>query len=157
MTHSKVDDFAADQTEYASAIALVQQTGRSLSSVARESGLSSSQLKRLIVLSEANGDPEHAGRAADDRIAEAAQTISILAAEKIIERLESDGDDLKPGELVRVYRSAVETVAQKRRWNYGGSGIPSESGVSAMRALLEEGDITISKRVPDTEVIDITQ
>ena len=145
------------QARYADAIALVQDQGLGVIQAAQEVGVSASHLARKINELGASRDTSAAAYAADQRILETSQTLSILTAEKLLERVENEGDTMKTPELTKIYKSASDTVATKQQWAKGGSVLPSgETGISALAKLLEEGDITITKRDAAAKAIDVT-
>lgn len=63
---------------------------------------------------------------------------------------------MKNQELIKTYKAAVETVGTKRRWSQGGNGTPSDSGISAMARLLEDGDIILTKRDVSRDALDVS-
>ena len=110
----------ADPTaRYADAIALVQDQGLGVTQAAREVGVSASHLSRKINELGAKRDTSAAAYAADQRILETSQTLSILTAEKLLERVEKEGDTMKTPELSKIYKAASDTVATKQQWAKG--------------------------------------
>jgi len=142
---------------YADAISLVQDRGFGVVQAAREVGVNASHLSRKINELGAKSDMSAAAYAADQRILETSQTLSALSAEKLLERIEKESDTMETPELTKIYKAASDTVATKQQWAKGGGGPPgAANGVSALARLLEEGDITITKRKAEQEAIDVT-
>jgi len=145
------------QERYTAAIALVQDQGLSVIQAAREVGVSASHLSRKINDLGAKSDTSAAAHAADQRILETSQTLSALSAERLLERVEKEGDTMKTPELTKIYKAASDTVATKQQWAKGGGGPPgADNGVSALARLLEGGDITITKRDAARDAIDVS-
>ena len=85
--------------------------------------MSSSHLLRKLNAIGNHGDSESRDAVADQRILEMSQAMSTMAGEKIIDRFENQGDQIKMTELQKVYTASTTQVAAERRWVQGfGSG-----------------------------------
>jgi len=156
-TAALIRSLGADGGRYVEALVLVQQQGTSVMKAAREAGVDASRLRKIVNSAAAKGQGDDAlAIEADRQIEEMSQTVALLAAEQLIDRLENEGDTMKNQELIKSYRAGVETVAAKRRWNQGGHHPSEQSGASVLASLLEEGDLTITKRDPSREAIDVS-
>ena len=156
MSNRRLRHLQSNADEYAEALNRVLCDDWSVTKAARETGVSAAALRQLLVSHGSGGDQDRIDQAADDRLLAATHAIALLAAERLVERLEAQGDQLKTQELLKAYKSASELVALKRQWSKGGRPPVEESGVSALAALLQEGDIAITKRDPAKEAIDVS-
>ena len=149
-------DSADMQGRYANAIALVRDHDYSIRKAARELGISASHLARKVDSIGASGDLQARAAAGDRRILEMSQAMSTLAAETLLERLESEGDELKTTELTKIYTAATNQVAAKQRWSQGSTERVIDEGMSAIAKLLRGNDITVTKRDAAMDAIDVT-
>lgn len=99
-----------------------------------------------VVSSEADGRDASFQALADHSI-----VASTIALERITERLVDDEHEWKDSDLARTYVATAEKaqslIARPKA---------EDSGVSALRELMQEGDITITKRDPTKDAIDVT-
>jgi hypothetical protein len=59
-------------------------------------------------------------------------------------------------ELTKVYTSSTNQVAAKQRWSQGGSGSSPGGAMTALANFLRGHDITVSKRDPADEAVNVT-
>lgn len=144
------------QAKYANAIALVRDHDFSITRAAREVGISATHLTRKLNAIGADGDLQRQAAAGDQRILEMSQALSTLSGERLLDRMEQEGDRMKVSELAKVYTSSTNQVAAKQRWSQGTWSAPKETGVSALVALLEAADIEITRCDPLEDAVDIT-
>jgi molybdenum-dependent DNA-binding transcriptional regulator ModE len=143
------------EAKYANAIMLVRDHGYSISRAARELGISATHLNRKISRIGANGDFQKQAEASDRRILEMSQSMSIMAGEKLLERMEQRGDQMTTTELAKIYTGSTNQVAAKQRWSQGGSGASTAGAITVLAKFLVGREITVSERDPADEAVDV--
>jgi transposase-like protein len=136
------------EAKYANAIMLVRDHGYSVSRAARELGISATHLNRKISRIGANGDFQKQAEASDRRILEMSQSMSLMSGERLLERIEQQGDQMSTTELTKVYTSSTNQVAAKQRWTQGGSGTSAGGAITVLAKFLVGREITVSERDP---------
>lgn len=137
------------QQRIANGLAMIQG-GQSIKGAARACGIPMSTLwgyaRGVSDLSRENDG----GRGRDlDAILDASIDVSLIAAERLRESLVND--EWKAGDLVKAYGVATDKVALLNQ-----RSTDAPSGIRELfAAVLAEGDVTIRKRDPADEAIDV--
>jgi len=87
-----------------------------------------------------------------EEVTEHSYDISRMAAEAIKESLSDRPADWRPGDLVKAYGVATDKIIAIRN----APASQTAPGISALAALLEGADVTITKRDPAKHAIDVT-
>ena len=147
---------ADKKAKYANAIALVRNHGFSITRAARELGISATHLTRKLNAIETDGDLHQQAAAGDQRILEMSQALSTLSGERLLERIDREGDQMKVSELAKIYTSSTNQVATKQRWNQGRFSQPRSLGVSMLAKLLEHSDVRMGRPDLTQDAVDVT-
>jgi hypothetical protein len=100
--------------------------------------------------------PQAKAEASDRRILEMSQSMSAMAGEKLLGRIEQQGDQLSTTELTKVCTSSTNQAAAKQRWSQGGSGGPPDGAMTVLAKFRVGREVTVSKRDPAEEAVDVT-
>jgi len=93
--------------------------GYSVQRAARTLDISATHLTRKLNAIGAKGELQAMADAGDRRILEMSQVLSTLSGEELLERIETEGSQMKTTELRKIYTASTSQVAVKQCWSQG--------------------------------------
>jgi hypothetical protein len=128
----------------------------SVQKAARTLGISAPHLTRKLNAIGTKGDLQSMADAGDRRIREMSQALSTLSGEELLDRIETEGHQMKTTELQKIYTASTSQVAVKQRWSQGHQTGGSDFGMSALAQMLQGKKLTIEDTRPGDDAVDVT-
>ena len=142
--------------KYANAIGLVRDHDYSVKAAAKKLGISATHLSRRLNAIGCKGDLQKIADAGDRRILEMAQSMSAIAGETLLEKMEEEGTEMKTADLTKIYTGATNQVATKQRWSQGSQAGGSDHGMTVLAQMLQGKKVTVEDADPTQKAIDVT-
>jgi len=135
----------------AAGIAMVKVDGFSILQASKKTGIPYTTLSRHVrgITTTVSNNVE----AAREDLLETAYAVASGAAAHIQARLDDENHEWKDGDLAKVYGIATDKF--DRLQNAG--GMPTSGVAALIDVLTKEHDLTLSKRDPATDAIDVTE
>lgn len=145
------EQLSTRQQQIAAGLAMIRE-GSPCLTAANKVGIPYSTLWRYSkALSKLNSSEADGREASLQALADHSVVASSIALERVTERLVDDEHEWKNGDLIKAYTATADKATALTARPKA-----EDSGVSALRELLAEGDLTITKRGPEAEAIDVT-
>ena len=148
------EQLSARHTRIAAALSLIQTQGYSINKAAKTARVPYSTLCRYHHGISKVGDD--CAKQTENAIVHASAEMAMIATERITDRLLDDDHEWKDADLVKVQTAGVQAVALKRQWSKPNQDGDAKQGISALAQLLQGADVTLTKRKPDADAIDVT-
>ena len=84
------------------------------------------------------------------------QAMSTLSGETLLEKMETEGTDMKTTELQKIYSASTNQVAVKQRWSQGSQIGPNDQGMSALAQMLVGHKLTLEPIDPAEQAIEVS-